>query len=127
MYQEIGKRPNIYQLYRDKLLAEGVISDNEVKELWSQKLSKINQAYVESQKETFDIKKWRVPSYYKVVDFTNLGEINRTGLDMDTLKSIGESITKLPETFTPHSSIKKIYDARVNAIKTGEGIDFALA
>lgn len=36
-------------------------------------------------------------------------------------------ITEIPSTFTPHPSIKKIYELRRKSIETGEGIDFALA
>lgn len=86
MYQEIGKRPNIFNIYREKLLQAQIISEGEGKELWNKKLSKINEAYVESQKEAFEIKKWRVPSYHRVVDFSNLGEIKHTGVDLDVLK-----------------------------------------
>lgn len=90
-------------------------------------MDKINRAYLESQKQTFDIKKWRVSAYYKVVDFTNLGNINRTGVDEDILKNVGNIITNIPESVFPHPSIEKIYKARSHAIQSGEGIDFGLA
>ena len=50
-----------------------MVSKEGAKELWDQRLSKINEAYVESQKEAFDIKKWRIPTYHRVVDFSDLG------------------------------------------------------
>ena len=126
MYQEIGKRPNIFNLFRDRLLKAQLLTEGESKALWNEKLSKINEAYIESQKETFNIKKWKVLSYHRVVDFSDLGELKYTGVDVDVLKEIGSKITKIPESFTPHNSIKKIYDARAQAIESGEGIDFGL-
>lgn len=61
------------------------------------------------------------------MDFSNLGEIKKTGVSKDEIKKIGSVIASIPKDFTPHPSIRKIYEARQKAIETGEGIDFALA
>ena len=98
-----------------------------MQELWDKEQKILIEAYNESRNEKFDYKKWKVPSYYRVVDYANLGEIKNTGVPKEELKKVGEAIVHLPESFTPHHSIKKIYDARKKAIETGEGIDFALA
>ena len=46
---------------------------------------------------------------------------------MDVLKSVGTAMTSMPETFTPHRQIKKVYEARRAAIESGEGVDWATA
>jgi hypothetical protein len=46
---------------------------------------------------------------------------------MDLLKSVGASITSLPESFTPHRQIKKIYEARRAMVDAGAGVDWAMA
>ena len=45
-----------------------------------------------------------------------MGEIKNTGVPAEELREIGKVITHIPETFTPHHSIKKIYEARQKAI-----------
>jgi 2-oxoglutarate dehydrogenase E1 component len=127
MYQTIGKRPTIYHLFAEKLIKEGVISDQEVKEIWGKQLSTISEAYAESLKSTFDIKNWRSRIYHSVVDFTKLGEIKRTGINNETLRQVGEKITSIPDSFSIHPNIKKIYDLRRKSIETGEGIDIGTA
>jgi len=47
-------------------------------------------------KSTFDIKAWRSPTYHRVVDFTNLGEIKKTGISSDLLREIGQKISNVP-------------------------------
>ena len=96
MYQNIGKRPTIYHIFSEKLVKEGVISEEAVKEIWGKQLSKISEAYAESLKSTFNIKNWRIPSYHSVVDFTKLGEIKKTGISDEALKEIGEKIAHVP-------------------------------
>lgn len=80
MYQEIGKRPPVYHLYKQKLISEGVLTEEEVNQNWTHCLSKISEAYAQSLKSTFDISKWRSQTYHRVIDYSKLGEIKKTGL-----------------------------------------------
>lgn len=45
----------------------------------------------------------------------------------EILKNVGKSIVTIPETFTPHRGIKRVYDARAQMIETGNGVDWATA
>lgn len=45
----------------------------------------------------------------------------------EVLKSVGQSITTLPDDFTAHKGIQRVYDARRKMIETGEGVDWATA
>ena len=127
MYQIIKDRPNIYTLYKDRLIKEGNFTKDYIQDIWDKQYKNLADAYNESRNEKFDIKKWHVPSYHQVVDFSELGELKKTGVEAEKLREVGSLITKLPNSLTPHASIKKIYEARVKALETGEGIDFALA
>jgi len=40
---------------------------------------------------------------------------------------VGSAITKLPDDFTPHRMIGKIYSGRKQMVETGKGVDWALA
>ena len=87
----------------------------------------MSEAYAESLKSTFDIKNWRVPTYHSVVDFNKLGEIKRTGISVDDLRSIGQKIAHVPDNFNINPTIRKIYEQRKKSVETGEGIDFGTA
>lgn len=45
----------------------------------------------------------------------------------EILKNVGKLITTLPEGFTPHKGIQRVYEARRKMIETGEGVDWATA
>lgn len=87
----------------------------------------MKDAYDESLRETFDMRKWKAQNYHRVVTISDLGEIKRTGLSSEALKEVGAAITHVPQDFNIHPQIKKIYDARRQSIETGEGIDFGTA
>jgi 2-oxoglutarate dehydrogenase E1 component len=50
-----------------------------------------------------------------------LSRIRNTGVPNDLLKSVGKAITTLPDTFTPHRAIKRVFDTRAAMIETGVG------
>lgn len=127
MYQEIASIKNVYQLYSEKLVSQGVTTKESVQEIWDKEVANISEAYSESLNESFDIKKWSIPNYHRVVDFSKLGEIKRTGLDNEVLTRIGRKLTTFPSDFSINPQINKIYDARRKAIENGEGVDFGTA
>ena len=53
--------------------------------------------------------------------------IRETGVDLDTLHKIGKVVSTVPETFTLHRQMKKIFKARETTIDEGKGIDWGTA
>jgi 2-oxoglutarate dehydrogenase E1 component len=45
----------------------------------------------------------------------------------EILKNVGKLITTIPEKFSPHRGIQRVYDQRKQMIETGEGVDWATA
>lgn len=127
MYQVIGQRKNLYELYAQKLVDSKVTTSEQVSQMWNGEIKKLKDAYDESLRETFDMKKWKAQNYHRVVSISDLGEVKRTGLSSESLKEVGSAITRIPQEFNIHPQIKKIYDVRRQSIETGEGIDFGTA
>jgi 2-oxoglutarate dehydrogenase complex dehydrogenase (E1) component-like enzyme len=42
MYQTIAKRPTIYHIFAEKIIKEGAISEEEVKNIWNSEFLKIS-------------------------------------------------------------------------------------
>ena len=42
-------------------------------------------------------------------------------------QEVGYAITRLPEGFTPHRQIAKVYEARRHMVDSGEGLDWGMA
>ena len=50
-----------------------------------------------------------------------------TGVDRDTLTKVGLALTGLPEDFSPHRMVGKIYNQRREMVNSGKAVDWALA
>ncbi len=129
MYKAIAHHPSTLQIYGDKLVAEGVVSTGEVDKMkadWRAKLDaelEAAQGYRANKADWLD-GRW---SGLKTSGDADDPRRGKTGVDLATLKEIGEKITRVPEGFHLHKTLNRFLDGRRKAIETGQGIDWATA
>ncbi len=127
MYKAIANHPSTLQIYGDKLVAEGVVSTGEVDKMkaeWREKLDaelEAAQGYRANKADWLD-GRW---SGLKTSGDADDPRRGKTGVDLATLKEIGEKITRVPEGFHLHKTLNRFLDSRRKAIETGQGIDWA--
>ena len=130
MYRLIRSHPTTLQIYADKLIAEGIVTQGEVDKMradWRHRLEaeyEAGQAYAPNKADWLDGRWAGFKAAQDVADDDRRGE---TGVDLDRLKQIGERITAAPQGFDIHKTILRFLDNRRNAIASGEGIDWATA
>ncbi len=129
MYKAIANHPTTLQIYSDKLLGEGVVTGDEIDKMkadWRAKLDtefEAAQSYRANKADWLD-GRW---SGFKTAGDTDDPRRGRTGVELTTLKEIGERITALPPGFHLHRTLNRFFDSRRKAIASGEGIDWATA
>ncbi len=127
MYKTIRGHRSTLELYAEKLVAEGVVSAEEVeaqKAEFRQKLDvefEAGASYKPNKADWLD-GRW---SHLKPAGTQDDELRGRTGVDLAKLKEIGERITRVPEGFQVHKTIGRFLDNRRKMIETGEGIDWA--
>lgn len=81
-----------------------------------------------SKEEGFNPAQWRSQPWEVVNNpFQSKGVMGGTAFDKKLLMEIGLKICQTPEDFNMHPNLQKIFQARVNSIKTGDQIDFSTA
>ena len=127
MYKAIKAHPSTLEIYSEKLVAEGVVTGEEVEKMraeWRGRLDielEASQGYKPNSADWLD-GRWADIAAARDQDDPRRGH---TGVEIGTLKEIGEKITVVPKDFHVHRTIQRFLDARAKAIKTGEGIDWA--
>jgi 2-oxoglutarate dehydrogenase E1 component len=130
MYRKIRGHKSVLELYGEKLIAEGVVTEGEVETMraeWRKRLDaefEAGQAYKPNKADWLDGKWAGLRAAKEDVDDPRRGQ---TGVERDTLRMIAERITSVPEGFNVHRTIQRFLDNRRKAIETGEGIDWATA
>jgi len=129
MYKNIRAHKTTVQLYADKLIAEGLLSQEEFDKLkadWRAHLEtewEVGQAYKPNKADWLD-GAW---SGLRTADSQDELRRGKTSVPMKTLKDIGKKLTEVPKDFEVHKTIARFLENRRQAIESGEGIDWATA
>ena len=108
MYQVIRQRPGIRKLYADKLIAEGVITEEDASKLISayrDKLDKKEPLVNLVKNDDKYLVNWQPYLKPKTTEVT-------TGVPLDKLKSLAQAIETLPEGFTLQAQVAKMMEDR---------------
>ncbi|QEE08307.1 2-oxoglutarate dehydrogenase E1 component [Bartonella kosoyi] len=129
MYKAIRNHKTTLQLYSDQLIAEGIVSLEEIeqqKKLWRDKLEGEFEASASYKPNKAD---WLDGSWTGLKAFSHADEQHSrtTGVELKTLKEIGQKLVEVPENFHVHKTIQRFLNNRAKIFETGEGVDWATA
>lgn len=127
MYKLINETKPVYEKYASKLIAEGIMTLEHKLELETLNNNKLKQKFELSRSQNFDRKVWIAKEWEEIKLSKLFGKQKDTGIPLNLLREINEKINVIPKTFHAHPNIEKIYEARFQSVKSGEGIDFATA
>jgi 2-oxoglutarate dehydrogenase E1 component len=130
MYREISKRKLPADIYSDRLVADGTVSEEEVKSTFAE-----YKTFFEKQ---YDIAKDFKPNKADWLEGQWTGfekpAVNKwggehpagdTGVELKKLKEVGNAIAKIPDGVNLNSKIVRQLNAKQKMMETGEGIDWA--
>jgi len=126
MYKKIKKHPSTPNIYANKLIKEGTITQEEFNNM------KLNfKSLLENQFKTAKEYKPKLEWYSGVWSRykPERGKDRRgiTGVSIEKIKKIVEKITTIPKEFNVHPTIKKIFENKKKMSLTGKGFDWATA
>ena len=127
MYKKIKQHQTTLNLYKEQLIKEEILTEDEAKT----KLSDFKK-FLDNE---FELSKSYKPNKADWLDGTWTGikiasidaRRGKTSSTADDLKILAKEIHTIPEGFTPHKRIKKIYNDREQSIIEGKNIDWATA
>lgn len=127
MYQIIEKHPSTLDLYEKKLLADGVITKDEVDFIYAEVQKGLEEGFAASKDFVFRESDWLSSRWQGFKGPEQLARIKTTGVAPHLLQTIGKVISTVPEGFTLHPVIKRMLQARQKSLASGEPLDWATA
>jgi len=126
MYKKIRNHPTTLQIYRQRLINEGLISETEVEKRKKNFKDFLNKEL--TQAKDYKIKmKWfdGVWSRFK----PEIGQDKRgvTGVDKKELIAVGKKITETPKSFTIHKTLEKLFENKRKMFTENQPIDWSTA
>ncbi len=129
MYRRISKHVPVVQLYAQRLIDEGSITDADyadMKAAFRNRLEGDFEAadnYKPNKADWLD-GRWSGLTTTKIDDDPRRG---KTGVDVRKLRKLGERMYTVPADFNIHRTLKRVIDGRLKVVKAGEGLDWATA
>ena len=129
MYKKIRTHKTTLQIYTEKLVAEGVLTDGEVAKLQANWRHHLETSFDASQSYKPGKADWLDGRWVGLKPAPAGAEDDRrgrTGVDRARLTEIGLRFTSVPEGFNVHRTVRRLLDNRRKMVETGEGIDWAM-
>ena len=131
MYKKIDTITPQIDKYVDKLLTDGTFTKDDIDEHKKWVLGMLNDSFDRSKEYQPTGKEWLTSAWNGFKSPKELAtEILPhlpTGVDVKTLKSIGEKLGEVPPGFTVHRNLKRILSGREKTVADGKNIDWSTA
>nr|KYP75446.1 hypothetical protein KK1_008176 [Cajanus cajan] len=127
MYKVIRNHPSALEIYQKKLLESGELTQEDIDKIHKKVTSILNDEFLASKDYIPKRRDWLSAYWSGFKSPEQLSRIRNTGVKPEILKNVGKAITILPENFTPHKAVKRIYEQRAQMVEIGEDIDWGFA
>jgi 2-oxoglutarate dehydrogenase E1 component len=127
MYRKIKDHPTTLDVYSKKLVAEGTLTEADVKTMVADFNKRLDEEFDASKAHRPNRADWldgRWAGFAMAPKGDRRGE---TAVDAQTLKQVGQAISTVPEGFNAHRTIARQLQAKAQMFETGEGFDWATA
>ncbi|KAF8137705.1 thiamine diphosphate-binding protein [Boletus edulis] len=136
MYQKIRSRRSVPQLYEDKLVSDGVISEDSASSIRNSYKSVLNDALAPSATYSPPLVKFEGQWRSIVIDGKEVpmvwpgskeAKTSDTGVPTEVLQKAGRGSVEVPAGFEIHPRLQRHVKSRLASLDKGEGIDWATA
>jgi 2-oxoglutarate dehydrogenase E1 component len=127
MYKAIGQHPTSRQIYAEKLVADGTVTQEEADNVVTDFQARMEQDFEAASGYKPNKADWLEGRWQGLE--TARGEARRgdTSAKLKTLRHIGKVLTEAPKDFNLHRTVGRQLTAKRAVIDSGEGVDWATA
>ncbi|HKA13932.1 MAG TPA: 2-oxoglutarate dehydrogenase E1 component [Myxococcota bacterium] len=128
MYRRIAEHQTVREGYARHLREEGTIAAGEADALVENWQKRLEKEFELSKQQSANRADWLEGTWSGLEPVKGYdARRGKTAVDLDTLREVGRAITRIPENFAAHRKLQKLFEAKAQAIESGEGIDWATA
>jgi 2-oxoglutarate dehydrogenase E1 component len=125
MYKLIKEHKPCIELYRARLIEEGILTTAEADAIEDKIRAEHDYAFKNASAINEEVlaEKFKTYTEWSPINLPK-GDIRNTGISVDRLKVLGYKMSTLPPNFNAHANIMKLYKQREQSIMRESGIDW---
>ncbi|WP_028775973.1 2-oxoglutarate dehydrogenase E1 component [Shimazuella kribbensis] len=123
MYEIIQNHPSICEQYAKKLSSENLIPQDIIEKSGEKIKDKLQAAYQKMQTDQDLLLDELISPSGSGVELPSI----HTGVPVESLQAINQSLLERPETFTPYPKLERMLSRRIHLLNEEEKVDWALA
>ena len=125
LYTRVKKAHTAFMTYRAKLVAEGVVTQEQVEAMLAGRMAIMDAAQTAAKSQPLDPVVDPFRSVWTGLSPQYSHEPVETGVALETLDAIAKKLGAYPESITAHKTVARLLEARGNAIASGH-VDWAM-
>ncbi|WP_453976995.1 2-oxoglutarate dehydrogenase E1 component [Brevundimonas sp. Marseille-Q4549] len=126
MYSKIRAQASTRELYSQRLIAEGVITQAEIDAELTRFETFLDEQFEAGKSWKADKADW-LDGQWKGLQAPKEEARGDTAVPLSKLKDLGHRLTTIPNNVDMHKTLKRVIDGRREAIDSGQGLDWATA
>src|SRR5262249_21411045 len=127
MYRQIAKHPSPREQYRDRLIADGVLTVDDAKRRAAEFRELLEDAHAYARDFLPGQPGFASGGLWKGLGWAGDDWGADTAIAPAVLDEIAGAFTRVPEGFTPHPKVARLLEARAAMVKPGGRIDWGCA
>jgi 2-oxoglutarate dehydrogenase E1 component len=127
MYKKIKDHPTTLELYAAKLVAEGTLTQDDVKTMIGDFNKRLDEEHEASKSHTPNRADWLDGRWSGFARATKDDRRGNTQEKFEDLRMVGRALSTVPAGFHAHKTIARQLEAKAKMFETGEGFDWATA
>jgi len=125
MYKKIAAHPTTREIYGQRLVREGVITQDELDAELANFENHLEQAFEGASSYKANKADWLDGKWAGLSVASGEDRRGFTGVPVDRLKEVGQALTHIPDNFNVNPKISRQLKSKAKMFETGEGIDWA--
>lgn len=127
LYDKILKQSPTYELYRDHLVSSGVLTSAQVEDMEKMVRHHLDEAFAAAPSYKPNASDWLCAKWEGFKGAKQRSLIRNTGVPLEKLKDIGEKLCEIPQGFTPHHNLVKLFKSRREMFTHNKPLDWGTA
>lgn len=130
MYDKIKKHPTLYDIYAQRLVREGVITEDDPEKIFKERIELLQGVLDSVRKQPPQMKPLAFDGYWKGLRRSTADDFKKdavTKTKKEYLEKAAKVLSTLPEGFTPHPKLAKLLDARMAMMEGAGAVDWGMA